>query len=170
MAKAIAYSEAPEFNITSEPPGQIGKKYYVKSSFEKFAGADEAVASGTLGEASDVRTINFPPDAPEAPTELNFTGDNTGKLDGVWVQKVGKYPAVSWVLFLGNDMKNPIAYVEDKKISMTKAEWAGTTQEFSVGAFPMKTTGTPEEQLKKAVESGRMSPLSAPVSVEFKSE
>lgn len=176
MAKAILYSETPNFKVTSNPPGQVGKKYTVRASYEKFEGktnqeqADKAVASGTLGEASDPVVVNYLPDAPEAPTELASSDVTTKEFKLSWVQKEGKYPAVSWVVFLNNDMKTPLKYVETKEALLSDDSWVGTKQQFSVGAFPMKVTGTPEEQIQKAVTSGRMSPLSAPLDVQFKSE
>lgn len=174
MAKGILYSETPTFDITTDVPGQ-NKKYFVKASYKKFTGAtnqdkvDNAIASNTLGQASDPVPVQFLADAPEAPTELASSDVTTKDFKLTWVQNEGEYTAVSWVVFLGNDMSTPLKYVETKEALLSDDSWVGKKEQFSVGAFPMKTTGTPEEQMQKAVTSGRMSPLSAPLDVQFKS-
>lgn len=77
-------------------------------------------------------------------------------------------PALSWVVFLNNDMKTPLRYVEKTEATVENAEWAGTTQQFSVGAFPKKFEGSDEnDKMMKAVKSGLMSKLSAPINVTF---
>lgn len=80
-------------------------------------------------------------------------------------------PAISWVVFLGNDMKNPLRYVEEKMAIVKNDSWKGTKQQFSVGAFPIKAEGKDEaEQISNILKSGQMSSLSAPFDVQFLAE